>query len=315
MSLETVLLHDDNTGSTARILAGFGFNCYSFCPMLGGQPREVLWSVPNFESGQERPSHSGIPILFPFPGRISGTKFRFQGRDYPLEAGDGRGNAIHGFVLNRPWQVIEQSADRVVGRFHAAEIDPSILGHWPADFRLTVAYELVRNALKCQIDVENPDDRPLPWGLGTHPYFRIPLGGEGRADDCRITVPASEYWELEGMLASGKRLPVSGPRDLRSGLPFPQAALDDIFSGLEYFGGHCTAGIQDASTGRRMTMAFDDTFRACVVYNPGHREAICIEPYTCISDAFRLEAAGIDAGARVLEPGQSFRLHIEIRYE
>ena len=77
-----------------------------------------------------------FPILFPFPGRISGTSFHFRGRDYPLQAGDGIGNAIHGFVLNRPWQVVEQSDHRVVGRFHAAKVDASLLEHWPADFEL-----------------------------------------------------------------------------------------------------------------------------------------------------------------------------------
>src|SRR5687768_7376813 len=115
--MQIIELTDPTCGTQARILASFGFNCYSFQARLRGAPVELLWSVPNFESGTERPSRSGIPILFPSPGRIAGTTFRFGGREYPLEAADGQGNAIHGFVLNRPWRVIEQSPQRVVGQF------------------------------------------------------------------------------------------------------------------------------------------------------------------------------------------------------
>ena len=84
--MQIIELVDRDAGTRAKVLASFGFNCYSLQAMHAGKPVELLWSVPNFESGLERPSRSGIPILFPFPGRIAGTTFRFQGRDYPLEA-------------------------------------------------------------------------------------------------------------------------------------------------------------------------------------------------------------------------------------
>jgi aldose 1-epimerase len=315
MALEVVTLRDESTGSSAKVLVGYGFNCYQFEAVCGGEPIDVLWSAPNFESGRERPSHSGIPILFPFPGRISGTSFDFRGHSYPLEAGDAFGNAIHGFVLNRPWQVVEQSPRRVVGRFRASQIDASLLQRWPADFELTMSYELEGNSLRSDIEVVNPDDKPLPMGLGTHPYFRVPLGRGGEAAACRVTVPAREYWVLENMLASGKRLPADGDKGLRAAVEFSQTRFDDVFSGLEFQEGQCRTSIEDPTSRRRMTMTFGKEFPACVVYNPPHREAICIEPYSCIPDAFRLAEAGIDAGAVVLEPGQRWRSQIEIRID
>ena len=315
MALELIQLTDNATGSSAKVLAGFGFNCYEFRAVHLGEPVDVLWSAPGFESGQERPSHSGIPILFPFPGRIGGTSFEFKGRKYPLEEGDGRGNAIHGFVLNRPWQVLEHDGRRVVGRFQASQRDPSLLKRWPADFQITVSYELAGNTLASRIEVHNPDERPLPFGLGTHPYFRLPLGGKGQAADCRVTVPVGEVWELKDMVVTGKRLPAEGPKNLAGGLAFGQTQLDDVFTGLDYRGGRCTASIDDPANGRRLTMAFNDRFRACVVYNPPHREAICIEPYTCVPDGFRLEREGVDAGALVLGGGETLTFEIEIALE
>ena len=71
----------------------------------------------------------------------------------------------------------------------------------------------------------------------------------------------------------------------------------------------------DPAAGRTVTIAFDRTFRECVVYNPPHRRAVCIEPYTCVPDPFRLAASGVDAGLRVLEPGEAFSARVDIRVE
>ena len=58
-----------------------------------GQYVDINWSAPGFAEGPQRPSGSGIPVLFPFPGRIQGTVFHWEGKDYSLPAGDGQGNA------------------------------------------------------------------------------------------------------------------------------------------------------------------------------------------------------------------------------
>jgi aldose 1-epimerase len=316
MSLETISLRDPNTGAAAKILPGFGFNCYSFCPQPAGEPIEVLWSHPNFASGSERPSHSGVPLLFPFAGRIRGMSYAFQGKTYTLQTlDDHRGNAIHGFVLNRPWRVAHASATRVVGEFRASREDPKILEQWPADFEITVSYELAGNTLKSEIRITNPDDKPLPFGFGTHPYFRVPLGPGGDAAQCRVTVPVSEYWELVDMLPSGKQLKADGPRGLAAGMKFADTKLDDVFTGLSPAGGPYRATIEDPHLGRKLTVEFDKLFRECVVYNPPHREAICIEPYTCVPDPFTLAAKGIETGLRVLAPGESVTGRVDVRLD
>src|SRR5947208_2454807 len=245
MQTPAIVLRDPRAGTTAAISPERGFNCFSFRATHRGQPTEVLWSAADFEKGHDRPSGSGIPILFPFPGRARGSRFAYNGRTFELEPGDGRGNAIHGFVLGRPWEVIHRATSQVAGWFQASRVDGALLERWPADFRLMVTYELTGNALRSQIVVENPDDRPLPWGLGIHPYFRLPLVPGGQADACRVAVPAGEYWELLDMLPTGKRLPAAGRHDLSRGPPFAETQLDDVFTGLAARGGKCLASITD----------------------------------------------------------------------
>jgi aldose 1-epimerase len=323
MSSDIVILRDDAAGTSAKILAGLGFNCFSFEAVHGGRPVEVIWSAPAFASGTERPSGSGIPILFPFPGRMRGTRFELAGRTFELPAGDRFGNAIHGIVYTRPWAIVERTATRAVGQFHASRHDPALLDCWPADFCLTATYELAGNTLRCDLLIENPDDHALPWGLGVHPYFRLPLSAEKDqekrrtlAEKCRITVPAAKHWELIDMLPTGRCLNATGARAVSDGMDFARTQLDDVFTDLEFCGGQCTATIEDPASNAALAIRFQQPFANCVVYNPPHREAICIEPYSCVPGQFG-EQGGVPVqkALSLLPPGGSVRTSVTIELQ
>lgn len=311
--MKTIELQEAASGARAKILADFGFNCYSFSVPQDGGDLEVLWAAADFEHGTQRPSGSGIPILFPFPGRIQGTQLFWDGQTYQLEEGDGLGNAIHGFVHRRPWRVVESSTEHIVGQFQASVDDPAILDSWPADFCITATYKLAGTALQTSYKIENPDKRPLPCGLGTHPYFRVPLGSEDK-DACEVRVPVSSRLLLDNMIANGQSEPVDNPEQFRDGMRFGAMSFDNIFGGLSFRDGACASQIRDPA-GSTLTMKFNDAFQYCVLYNPPHREAVCVEPYTCVPDPFRLAREGFDAGLRVLQPGESFLAVVEIRID
>jgi aldose 1-epimerase len=102
---------------------------------------------------------------------------------------------------------------------------------------------------------------------------------------------------------------------LRNGAPFDHLELDDILTDLQASDGQVQTVIADPVSGRRLVQTFDATFRDCIVFTPPHREAIAIEPYTCVPNPFALEAAGVDTGLRTLAPGEEFTARIEIRVE
>jgi aldose 1-epimerase len=312
---DSLIIRDEHSGAAAEIAPALGFNCHSFKVARGGESTELLWTAPGFLAGTERPSGSGIPLLFPFPGRLEGTRFEFEGRTYALPEGDGIGNAIHGFVLNRPWQVIEHTSGRIVGRFQASEVDPDILKRWPSDWRLDVEYALAASRLECRVTVENTGEDRLPFGFGSHGYFRVPFGVGGSAEGYRVRVPARQYFELADMLPTGRILPVEGERALDEGIDFADSNLDDVFTDLDFADGVCRTTIEDVRGGRRLVFEFDETCPHCVVYNPPHREAICIEPYTCVPDAYRLSCHAINTGLRVLEPGERFTTTSAITFQ
>lgn len=313
MNANIVEISDTVSGARARIAVGLGFNCFNWQLMLGGEPQEMLWAAADFESGGGRPSASGIPLLFPFGGRIGGAKYQFEGREYQLEPGDDLGNAIHGFVINRPWRVVEQQPARVVGEFQASVDDSAILEHWPADFRIRVSYEVKGSKLISEIRYDNPSESTLPCGFATHTYFRLPLSKGNRVSDTVVTVPAEAYWELENMIPTGRVLPVPPHQHLLRGQPLKDNQFDTVFTKLRPSAdGTIHTQLLDPVTGRRFLQTFDTAFTQCVVYTPGHREAICMEPYTCVPDAIRLAAEGHETGLHLLQPGEAFETTIRL---
>lgn len=306
------LLSDEEAGSSARILADYGFNCYSFQVPLAGRPAELLWAAPGFAERPENPTASGIPLLFPFPNRIRGGRFSFAGRDFELALNHNGQHAIHGLVSNRPWANCDSgvSADGtpfLSAQFRASRDAPELVRLWPADFRIQVTYRLRGSTLSAAIELSNPDDRPLPCGFGLHPYFRLPLRPGADPRRCSVRVPAGCFWELEACLPTGRLLPVTGRLDLRSPRALADETFDDVFSALAFEGPSCTAEVADPDGWPRLRLHFDRMFRELVVYTPGSRQAVCLEPYTCVTDAVNLQPRGVDAGLLVIEPGQTVR--------
>ncbi|MCX7410093.1 MAG: aldose 1-epimerase [Planctomycetales bacterium] len=310
--MSIVTLTDSQTGSTARIAPELGFNCFEFRAKVGDREIDVLDSVPDFETGGQRSSGSGIPILFPFPNRIRAGKFTWEGREFSLPVSDKFGNAIHGLCLDRPWRVIAQGDDFVTGQFQLSVDAPNRRTLWPTDFTIEVDYELLGNRLRANFRVINPSSQPLPWGLGTHPYFKLPLATTSRVGACLIEVPAAQRWELQDCLPTGERRELDEEHDLRFGAYVDTVQLDDVYTTVQCEGPQFDCLILDEEAGLQITLTSPPIFREIVVFTPPNRAAVCIEPYTCPTDAINLQAGGIDCGWRTLAPGAEFHTWLDI---
>lgn len=303
----------DPSGSSARIMTNFGFNCFSFSAMTERGPLELLYSQPDFNP-EMSPLFSGIPVLYPFGGRLDGDSFRWQGKTFKtVNALTYNGNVLHGFVINRPWRVIEQSESMVVGEFQASIDDPTLLDQWPTDFRIRMSYTLSGNSLFSDINLINPDDRPSPYGFTTHGYYNLDLGG-GDPQSSIVSIPAAATWELVDMLPTGRILPVTADQDLRTGLPLAGRTFDTILTEVTPEpDGTFLASIHDPLVNRTLDLVSTGPIREFVFFTPPTGTSVAIEPYTCCPTTFDLEEKGFDAGLRILEPGQAERLTLEIR--
>jgi aldose 1-epimerase len=311
---DVIRLRDGASGSSAAILPGFGFNCYSFQAVIDGQAIETLWAEPDFGPNSS-PMLSGIPLVFPFAGRLSSFEQTYEGHSFTVRnAPILEGKPLHGYVIDRPWRVVEQTESRAVGTFRASTDEPTLLDQWPADFEITASYEVAGTALIGEFTIVNPDTKPLPFGFGTHPYFRLPLGG-GNASACRVTVPAGAYWELSELVPTGRKTPASSAYDLRNAPTYGDISIDAVFTDLAVLDDQVQTTIEDTNSGRRLVQRFDPVFRHCTVFCPPHREAIAIEPWTAIPNPLALIQQGVDTGLQVLAPGEMFVTKVEIWVE
>ena len=313
-----IVLTDPASGSTAEISVELGFNCFAFRAVVDGRTIDVIDADPDFpQSG--RPSGHGIPLLFPYPNRIRDGRYSWNGRDYRIPdsvaAFDDSGNAIHGFCLDRPWRLIDRDESSVTAAFQLSVDAPDRRELWPADALIEVRYRLAGSALTAVIRIVNPDSDPLPWGFGTHPYFRLPLSENSDLGQCLVHAPASIAWNLSDCLPTGRQAPVTGSADLRDGARADQLALDDVLTGIEGLSDEpWSCGIIDEVAGLEVVQSCENplVFRELVAYTPPGRAAVCLEPYTCVTDAVNLQSTGVDAGWRSLDPGAEFRTWISI---
>jgi aldose 1-epimerase len=304
---EVYVLQDSEAGSSARVLADYGFNCYSLRCRAAGTELEVMRAQDHFADQPARASGNGTPILFPFPNRIRGGRFEFGGKQYELPRNERGVNAIHGLVIDRRWRAVISNprTASVTGKFQLSVDAADIQSLWPADFLIEITYSLEGNRLTSRVRVSNPGSNPLPWGFGTHPYFRFPIATQSDGSECTVLAPVAERWELQDLLPTGRRAPVPASTGLDGRRPFSELKFDDVFTGLQFKDGWCTCRLTDRRAGIAIVFRFDQLFRDLVIYTPPDHTAICLEPYTCITDAINLEPRGIDAGLRVLGPGES----------
>lgn len=302
-----------DSASSARISVDRGFNCFEFTADVNGTSVGVIDSEPGFADGKGKVSGNGIPLLFPYPNRIRAARFTWAGTEYSLPenlVGWNKENAIHGFCLDRPWRVVESGPEFAVGEFHLSVDAPDRRELWPADFIIRCRYTLRGSSLLSSFEVTNPDKVALPWGLGTHAYFKVPLRAESQPDQCLLIAPPTTQYELVDCLPTGGTQDIPNDLTLSDGVRFGAHKLDDVFGGLPADVVECS--IMDEAAGLQVVQRNPGSFRELVMYTPPDRNAVCFEPYTCVTDAVNLQQQGIDAGWQTLGPGEKFSTWIDI---
>lgn len=310
MTAQIAQLKDAASGAMAEVLVSQGFNCFCWQAPFKEGSRELLWASEGFESGEQRPSSSGIPLLFPFPGRIGKASFEFGGETYQLDSGDAFGNALHGFTFTRPWRIVSQDVDKVVAEFQASVDAPEVLTQWPSDFRIEASYQVSGMQLISDIRYENPGTDDLPCAFGTHAYFRLPLSDQSDMARTVIEAPVSKMLPLQEMLPTGEFLPLPKEITLADGVALADHEFDTVYHGLPSGQDPIVTRVSDPVSGRSISQTCSSDFGCYVIYTPGHREAVCIEPYTTIPDPFAMQERGIPTGLQVLKPGEHFETQI-----
>lgn len=237
----------------------------------------------------EAPPLGAGAVLLPWPNRVAGARWWLDGVEQRLEPTEpARGNAIHGLVRQRPWQVIEHAESQIT---LATTIDRQ--PGWPVPVRTSIGYRLADDRLTVTHQVTNIGSTPIGFGAGAHPYLRA---GTAQTDDCSLRLSASTVLPLDPdtMAPSGQPLAMPAELDFRIGRRLEDVELDTPFGG-------CVPGedgrVHHELRGPDVTVDLwaDPDFRWVQVFTPadfpGRGRAVAIEPMTCPPDALN---SGVD---------------------
>ena len=279
---------------------------------------EVLHPYPEDFFDPVHWAKGGIYPLMPYSNRIANATLMVAGKSIALPAHpDAAPHSLHGNAQAQAWRVQAQSESSAV-----LTLDSPPSAAWPWRYAGRIACTLMPNELRMHIELRNLDARPMPGGIGLHPYFR-------HRSDARLGYLASTLWPTTPeFLPLAPRAPQSDetyapPRALPEGeltqhlsgwdgrfdLDLPdgdgagswipgQAGNDKSKAGHD----QCQAGPDRV----RLRIQADSVFSHLVVHRPPSQAYLCVEPVSHVADGFNLAARGVaGTGARMLAPGES----------
>ncbi len=260
----------------------------------------------------DRPVLDGYPVdemcvgakgqsLLPWPNRVDGGHYRFQGQDYQLTLSElASGNAIHGLVRWAPWRRLESAAARIV---MATRLHPQPGYPWTLD--LEIAYALADDGLTVRTSAVNRSDSPCPFAAGAHPYLTV---GTPTIDPAVLHLPAGSYLPTDDRgIPTDRRSVDDTPYDFRSPRPIGDTEIDYAFFDLDRDADGVVRLVLEAPDGRSVSLWADaaypylEVFTADTLPEDMRRTGLGVEPMTAPPNAF---VTG--EGLVVLQPGESW---------
>jgi aldose 1-epimerase len=237
-----------------------------------------------------------IPMV-PFFARISGGGITIDGQFYPIERNDPEDQfPLHGDGWQRPWEVIERG-ERLVGlRLRSRKIAPF-------DYEAHLTYALDGATLHATLSITNRAERPLPYGMGLHPWFT-------RTPTVTLQARMDGTWNVQPPVlpTSPEPDPIPPGWDFSEGQGLPADYIDNSFTGWDG-----RARIEWPDEGYAVAIQADPAINLCHVYAPGPEYPFfCFEQITHMIDAFNLPAPPENTGLRALRPGEETSM--EVRY-
>ncbi|MDV5822703.1 aldose 1-epimerase [Sphingobium naphthae] len=227
--------------------------------------------------------------LVPYANRIAQGRFAFDGADHQLPRNFGdHPHSIHGFGWQASWTAKATGADHVL----LVHDHPGNTG-WPWPYHAEQQVMLRPAQLSVSLSLLNVGDRPMPAGLGFHPYFVADAG-------TRLCFAAGSLWLSTPDMLPQREAPADTLGDWSRPAPVQGTSLID-----NVYGGWHGSAIVERSDGLRLTLTATGA-DWLHVYRPPGSDHFCLEPVSHMPDAINR------GGMAVLQPGETARLAMTI---
>jgi aldose 1-epimerase len=242
----------------------------STCPLRAGDVAAVINAAAGGRLSEVRygkfdlltrsgpvPWQWGSFVMAPYAGRVRHGVFTWNGRTHRLPINNPP-HAIHGLVLDRPWEVVDSTESSV-------DLHCKLDERWPWRGHVTQRIALRPDGLDASVEVHATDDEWPAW-CGWHPWFQRTL---------KHGAPVSIELDARGML---RRDPAGiATNDV---LRIPPGPWDDCFVDVTWPINLVWKGAM------RLEIRASTDYAVIFTQRP---TAVCVEPQTAPPDAVALD--------------------------
>lgn len=246
---------------------------------------QILRKARPLNAALDDPREASCFPCAPWFGRLY-NGLQFNGNSWPvaptLPVADP-GHALHGYGWVRPWRVCETDNASVLLEMEYTPFE----GGFPFKFSSSLMYRLSDDGMHVRLTVLNTDTKPMPAGLGLHPYFERTAGTQ-------ICFNAGSFWSPPADGGNGSESSIPDDVDYSAPKALPNETIDHSFAGFD-------GNIVIAQGDRRITLTCDAPILH--LYAPKSEDYFCLEPITHLPGRFGLDQ---------LPPGKKMSIEMKI---
>lgn len=266
--------------------------------------------IQGFPEDAEVPYCAG-QILIPWPNRVRDGEWTHEGEHFQLSLNEPeRNNAIHGFLLALPHEIMASSAQSVL--LHATI--PASAGY-PWELSVVTEYVLTEAGVSITHRITNASATAAPVAVGSHPF---PCIGDVPTEDLVVTLDAATRVVVDDRLNPTGKEAVGDTRfDLRQGQRVGDFDLDTAYTDITPGADGRRVLTATAPDGRAVQVWGDHNFVQAQVFNThefptsdGPGWAVALEPTTAPPNAFNSHE-----DLHMVDPGQTWDVTWGIEYK
>jgi galactose mutarotase-like enzyme len=235
------------------------------------------------------------PVLFPIVGGLKNNTYTYENKVYQL----GR----HGFARDHSFEVVQHTTDTIT---LSLTDTPDTLSVYPFPFTFHLQYQLLQNKLVVTYQIHNTGTTVMPFSVGAHPAFNVPLAPDTVFSDYFLQFNEPEtapLWPLihDGLidahptpyLQNTAQLPLTEELFYKDALVFKQLKSTQI-------------SIKSHKTTHGITLEYQD-FPYMGIWSAKNAPFVCIEPWCGIADSVDASGQLLEKeGVHLLEPQAQF---------
>lgn len=213
------------------------------------------------------------PNIFPSVGRLTGGKYLLDGNCYEL--------GCHGFAWLSNFNVVKHT-DTCLEL--CLTDNTETLAVYPRKFAFTVVYSLDGDKLDILFKIENRDSKELPFGLGGHPGFCVPLAAGKKFEDYQLRFSEAcspeKYLVTPQYFFSGETVPF--PLKDGTTIPLEHSLFDEDAIVLQ--GAAREVTLETPGDSHSVTVTYPG-MRYIGFWHKPHSDApyVCIEPWCSLA--------------------------------